>query len=66
MARHGDAVEAMVTMWAATGRRPYRYRYDGTADEIQWNIPEAGTGWFVFDRDAPEATPHERWRRGRR
>ena len=55
MSRHGAAIEAMVTMWAAAGRRPYRYRYDDAADMILWNIPEGGTGWFVYDPDASDA-----------
>ena len=55
MSRHGAAIEAMVKMWAAAGRRPYRYRYDDAADMILWNIPEGGTGWFVYDPDASDA-----------
>ena len=63
MSRHGEAIGAMVGMWAATGRRPYQYRYDGTDDVVLWNIPEAETGWFVFDPDASDPAGRAPWRR---
>jgi hypothetical protein len=65
MSRHGETIGAMVNMWTESGRRPYQYRYDSTADVILWNIPEAATGWFVFDPRASDAAASRGEGRGR-